>query len=162
PTSGSSSRRRCERACSRSEPTRLDRTASPPDDAQRWRGGCDMRPKMRTQAVATLACLLLFGGACSSKARTSNRATTSTAPSSTAPPTSSAVTPTTVPAAAPLLDVYPFANVSDARAWQRSYDSGGHQPWHLDPALTASSFIGFLGADRPIGQVLSVRRDATG
>ena len=30
-------------------------------------------------------------------------------------------------------------------AWQASYQSGGHQPWHRSPDLTATAFAGFLG-----------------
>jgi hypothetical protein len=35
------------------------------------------------------------------------------------------------------------------RAWQASYASGGHQPWHLNPGLTALAFTqGYLGFGR--------------
>jgi hypothetical protein len=39
----------------------------------------------------------------------------------------------------------------EAGAWQASYRSGGHQPWHLSPdetALAFSRFLGFTGIDR--------------
>ncbi|NKQ56198.1 hypothetical protein HFP15_25300 [Amycolatopsis sp. K13G38] len=42
--------------------------------------------------------------------------------------------------------LWPFAGTTDAAAWQDSYRSGGHQPWHLDAGLTAQSFTqGYLG-----------------
>jgi len=42
--------------------------------------------------------------------------------------------------------LWPFATLSDARTWQASNRSGGHQPWHLDAGQTALSFTqGFLG-----------------
>jgi hypothetical protein len=59
------------------------------------------------------------------------------------------------------LYVYPFPSLAEAQAWQRAYRSGGHQPWHLDPGMTATSFADFLGyamAD----QVISVHTDASG
>jgi hypothetical protein len=47
--------------------------------------------------------------------------------------------------------LYPFAAITDARAWQASYRSGGHQPWHLDAGETALSFtrakLGFTELD---------------
>jgi len=47
------------------------------------------------------------------------------------------------------------------RVWQRSYLVGGHQPWHLDPGVTASSFAGFLGY-WDAHQVIIERQDASG
>jgi hypothetical protein len=41
--------------------------------------------------------------------------------------------------------MYPFAGIAGVRAWQASYQSGGHQPWHRSPDLTATAFAGFLG-----------------
>ena len=31
------------------------------------------------------------------------------------------------------------------RGWQASHQSGGHQPWHLSPDITATAFAAFLG-----------------
>jgi len=59
------------------------------------------------------------------------------------------------------LFVYPFRDLAEVGVWQRSYQSGGHQPWHLDPGLTASSFAGFLGYGQA-HQVISERQDASG
>ena len=64
---------------------------------------------------------------------------------SVSPPPSPSPQPSASPTA-PVTPVFrfqplwPFAGVADAAAWQASYRSGGHQPWHLDPALTALSF----------------------
>jgi hypothetical protein len=41
--------------------------------------------------------------------------------------------------------LWPFASAEEARAWQRSYRSGGHGPWHLSAEETALAFAGFLG-----------------
>lgn len=42
--------------------------------------------------------------------------------------------------------LWPFTDANDAAAWQQSFRDGGHQPWHLDAALTAESFTqGYLG-----------------
>jgi hypothetical protein len=44
------------------------------------------------------------------------------------------------------LPLYPFATQADALAWQASFRSGGHQPWHLSARQTALSFTqGYLG-----------------
>jgi hypothetical protein len=47
------------------------------------------------------------------------------------------------------------------QAWQQSYASGGHQPWHLDAGRTALGFaawLGYTGIDKAIG----MRTDSTG
>ena len=43
------------------------------------------------------------------------------------------------------LPLFPFASLTDVHAWQASYQSGGHQPWHRSPDLTATAFAAFLG-----------------
>jgi hypothetical protein len=82
---------------------------------------------------------------------TSAARTESPAVSPTAEPT-----PSTTPSAPVRFDLgyqplYPFATIADAQAWQASYRSGGHQPWHLDPGETAQSFtrgkLGFTDFD---------------
>jgi len=72
-------------------------------------------------------------------------ATTSQVPTIAPTPTKS-VTPT-VPARRvyKYQAVWPFVSEAKAAQWQQAYRSGGHQPWHLDPAQTALSFTrGFL------------------
>ena len=61
-----------------------------------------------------------------------------------APATPGAPTRTTGLAAG-YLPLYPFASLADVRGWQASYQSGGHQPWHLSPVITATAFAAFLG-----------------
>lgn len=43
------------------------------------------------------------------------------------------------------LPLFPFASLAGVRAWQASYQSGGHQPWHRSPDITATAFAAFLG-----------------
>ena len=43
------------------------------------------------------------------------------------------------------LPLFPFASLAGVRAWQASYASGGHQPWHRSPDITATAFAAFLG-----------------
>lgn len=72
-----------------------------------------------------------------------------------APPTatSAAATPeprTSSPAAATApfgyQPLFPFASLTEAQEWQASYESGGHQPWHLSADRTALAFTqGYLG-----------------
>jgi hypothetical protein len=73
---------------------------------------------------------------------------TATAPAPTTPATTPAApgTPaqsTGLPAG--YLPLFPFASLADVRAWQASYQSGGHQPWHRSADLTATAFAAFLG-----------------
>jgi hypothetical protein len=57
---------------------------------------------------------------------------------------------------APYLPLWPFANGQQVRGWQASYQSGGHQPWHLSARQTALSFTqGYLGYTE-IDQVAAV------
>ncbi len=73
----------------------------------------------------------------------------STGPTPT-PPATWAPTPPSTPAPGRRVfryqAVWPFTSEAGAAAWQRSYRSGGHQPWHLDAADTAMAFSqNFLG-----------------
>jgi len=76
--------------------------------------------------------------------------TTTSSPTAASPTTTTTSQPstppaTTAPAAGDQL-LWPFANDSEAAAWQRGYREGGHQPWHLDAGETAQSFTqGYLG-----------------
>ncbi|HEY5987781.1 MAG TPA: hypothetical protein VIV12_15605, partial [Streptosporangiaceae bacterium] len=57
--------------------------------------------------------------------------------------------------------LFPFASLADARAWQASYASGGHQPWHLNANRTALSFtqgyLGFSGVNRVVRHTIAGR-----
>jgi len=107
----------------------------------------------RKLAAASLAVGVLALAACSThSARTPTPSlsipagpTSSTQP---APSSPSSSTPPTRPALFELgyQPLYPFASRVEAQAWQQSYRSGGHQPWHLDAKLTAQAFTsGYLG-----------------
>jgi len=54
--------------------------------------------------------------------------------------------------------LWPFSGPEEVAAWQRSYQAGGHQPWHLDPAETAIAFsrdfLGFTEIDRAVKTVV--------
>ncbi|TDD62652.1 hypothetical protein E1263_02745 [Kribbella antibiotica] len=79
--------------------------------------------------------------------------TTSTPPGTSVTPPAPTAPPTVPPSSsAPGRRVFryqaawPFTSEARAGEWQRSYRSGGHQPWHLDAGETALSFTqGFLG-----------------
>ena len=83
--------------------------------------------------------------------------TTSARTTPTPSPTPSKPTTTVGPFAYQAL--WPFSSVAGAAAWQRSYRSGGHQPWHLDPEQTALSFttgyLGFTEVDRVVSSSVS-------
>jgi hypothetical protein len=92
------------------------------------------------------------------------------APDDPAPPTTNSVgtaetptdTTTTTTAATrefTYQPLWPFADADDAAAWQDSYRTGGHQPWHLDAEETALAFTtGYLGFAE-IDQALSSEVD---
>jgi hypothetical protein len=52
--------------------------------------------------------------------------------------------------------LWPFADQDQAAAWQVSYRTGGHDPWHLDAGQTARSFTQGYLAYASIDQVTSV------
>ncbi len=95
----------------------------------------------------------------SSTTRTTRSPTTQTTSSSTTGTTAApATTVTSIPPPAtsttgqatvglgPYLPLWPFDTSEEVQAWEQSYSSGGHQPWHLDAGLTAQSFVdGYLG-----------------
>ena len=117
-------------------------------------------------AVAAITGLVVCGcGSAATRApATGTPATGTSVPGSTGPSGSGAATtraPATTPrtpaAATPgtparstalptgYLPLYPFASLAEVRRWQASFESGGHQPWHLSPDITATAFAAFLG-----------------
>lgn len=90
----------------------------------------------------------------------SSSPSSSPSPSPTATATPDGTATPSVPPITPRFafqPLWPFAGPADAAVWQQRYRSGGHQPWHLDPALTALSFTqGYLGY-RDVDQVVSIR-----
>jgi hypothetical protein len=69
-----------------------------------------------------------------------SQGTASPAPSS---PAQATATETGLPAG--YLPLFPFTSLTDAQAWEASYRSGGHQPWHLNADMTATAFALGLG-----------------
>ena len=122
-----------------------------------------MTHHFRTTALFTVAAfvsLMISGcGRTATSAPTASTSATGTsaaastgspgsAPATTPAPATPATTPAPARAAglpAGYLPLYPFASIAGVRAWQASYQSGGHQPWHRSPDLTATAFAGFLG-----------------
>ncbi len=118
-------------------------------------------------ALATVTMILLAGcsgdqgapdptpsGSATQPSPTPTTATSTPVPTTTpSSPPSTSTTPTPTPTtSAPGRRVFrypaawPFTSEARAADWQRSYRSGGHQPWHLDAAETALAFSqGFLG-----------------
>ncbi len=115
--------------------------------------------------IATLA--LLLAGCGSSKP--SAAPSTSPSASATASPSSAATTSPPAPSvsAAPPLGspvnqpLWPFSTLAQAQAWEQSYVSGGHQPWHVDAGATALAFtqgyLGFAGIDKVTSSTVSGR-----
>jgi hypothetical protein len=120
-----------------------------------------MTHHFRTTALSTVAAIIsLVACGCSSTTSSTPATGTSTAASAGSSGSASATTraPTTpattqAPATptqttglpAGYLPLFPFASLASVRAWQASYESGGHQPWHRSPDLTATAFAAFLG-----------------
>ena len=97
----------------------------------------------------------------SSRSSPSTASTSSRTTTSTMSPTSSADTTVAPGTLGSYLPLFPFATLPDVQAWQQSYASGGHQPWHLDAGQTALAFATWLGYGR-IDKVVGLRTDGTG
>lgn len=72
--------------------------------------------------------------------------------------------PTTGTASAGLgsyMPLFPFSDATAVAAWQASYRSGGHQPWHLDAGQTAVAFAAYLGYTE-VNKVVGVTSNSTG
>ncbi len=117
--------------------------------------------------VAVLAVVLLRDSGSEPGATPPSPSTTPSATASTTPtPGTPSSTPTTSPTPTPTPTVrafayqplWPFTSSAQAAAWQRSYRSGGHQPWHLDAGQTALSFttgfLGFTEIDRVVSRLI--------
>lgn len=85
-------------------------------------------------------------------------------PTSGPGPTARPAVPTSASTAAPgsgYQPLWPFHSLQDVRAWQSSYQSGGHSPWHLDPGQTALGFAAYLGYTN-IDTVINTKIDGKG
>ncbi|MEU7886621.1 hypothetical protein AB0B54_14050 [Microbispora bryophytorum] len=118
-------------------------------------------------ASAVLAALGLLAGACGTGPETSQGTgrQSGAATVQRSSPVATAPTPSTsTSSAGPLVagryqPLWPFADEKQARDWQESYRSGGHQPWHLDAERTALSFtqgfLGFTGVDQVVKRTVT-------
>ena len=108
--------------------------------------------------MAAIASLILVGCGSTATPTPATGASTASSPASpgSAPATTQAPATPATPATpgaparttglpAGYLPLFPFASLADVRGWQASYQSGGHQPWHLSPVITATAFADFLG-----------------
>jgi hypothetical protein len=103
-------------------------------------------------AVVTVVLIRSDGGDSGAGPAASPTLSVSPQPSATASPSTPPATP-----GFGFQPLWPFAGAAEAAAWQRSYRSGGHQPWHLDPAMTALSFTREYLGYRDVDQVVSTR-----
>jgi hypothetical protein len=126
------------------------------------RGGWQRRPRRALASAAAIA-LGVSLASCSSGSHAGSTTTSTTTTSTTTTSTSPTSTTTTVPSSSlgSYLPLAPFAAYREVQAWQRSYLSGGHQPWHLDAGATALAFAAWLGFPQ-INKVVATRMDSTG
>lgn len=118
------------------------------------------RPKShRWRVIAAVATVVVVAGVVAAVLLRSDKSQQSASSPSLAPttaPSAGASVPSqsTVPPGSSVAPVpgfayqplWPFTGTADAAAWQQSYRSGGHQPWHLDAGATAQSFTqNYLG-----------------
>ena len=114
-----------------------------------------MTRHFRTTALLTVAAItsLVISGCGGTAAPTPTTGTSAaasagssgSAPATTQPPSTPGTPAESTGLPAGYLPLFPFAGLADVRAWQASYESGGHQPWHRSPGLTATAFAAFLG-----------------
>lgn len=113
------------------------------------------RPPART-AVSTVALLLLLVAAGCAAAGSPPTASPTDGSGTAGPSASTSTAPApsrnnAAPHDSTFRLLWPFQDEAAAAAWQSAYREGGHQPWHLDPAATASGFAEALqleGVDR--------------
>ena len=103
--------------------------------------------KLTMRLAAVTAAVLLAAGC--------GAAGTSAPHPSPSPSSARASAPATAPGSAPASapfayqPLFPFGSVAEVQAWQAGYAAGGHEPWHLNPGLTALAFTqGYLGFGR--------------
>ena len=115
-----------------------------------------MKLTLRLAAVATAG--LLAVGCASAGPAGQPSASPVASPATSAPASAPASTPgSATPTPFAYQPLFPFGSLAEVRAWQASYASGGHQPWHLNPGLTALAFTqGYLGFTH-IGKVAELR-----
>jgi hypothetical protein len=108
-------------------------------------------------AAAAAAGLLAAGCGAAGPSPASHPASPQRSTAAPAPTSAPVTAPASTPAPFPYVPLFPFGNLAAVRAWQASYASGGHQPWHLNPGRTALAFTqGYLGFAR-IDKVAALR-----
>ncbi|MEU7911215.1 hypothetical protein [Microbispora bryophytorum] len=133
-------------------------------------GVTDGRAGRARWASAVLAALGLLAGACGAgqgtgpgtsaeTGRQSGAATVQRSSPAATAPTATAISSAGSLVAGRYQPLWPFADEKQARDWQESYRSGGHQPWHLDAERTALSFtqgfLGFTGVDQVVKRTVT-------
>jgi hypothetical protein len=96
----------------------------------------------RTGGLA-LSLSVLAGSACSPRTGSSAGAAPVTSPAGTVAEPAASPSPASY-GLGRYQPLWPFGSIDDARAWQRSYRSGGHAPWHLSAEETALAFARYL------------------
>ena len=107
---------------------------------------------MRRIAVGTL--LVAVSGlallACSSGPAVPPPSSSTSSTAATGPTSSTTATSTTPGSSTlfPYFPLWPFRTFAEVQAWQASYRSGGHEPWHRQAGTTALDFARhYLGFD---------------
>jgi len=105
-----------------------------------------MNLAIRVAAAAVAAGLLAVGCGAAGPSPASPPASPHGSTAASAPASAPATAPASTPSPFAYMPLFPFGSLADVRAWQASYASGGHQPWHLNPGRTALAFTqGYLG-----------------
>ena len=105
-----------------------------------------MNLTIRLAAAAAAGALAAGCGTAAGPPPASHPAAPHTSAPASAPATTAAPSPAPTPVPSGYVPLFPFGNLAAVRAWQASYASGGHQPWHLDADQTALAFTqGYLG-----------------
>jgi hypothetical protein len=105
-----------------------------------------MNLAIRAAAAAVVAGLLAAGCGAAGPSPASPSPSPSVSPHGSTAASAPATAPASTPSPFAYVPLFPFGNLAAVRAWQASYASGGHQPWHLNPGRTALAFTqGYLG-----------------
>jgi hypothetical protein len=113
-------------------------------------------------AAAAVLVVSACGGSAGGPSPTPQPSTSSAGAPATSAPAPSSPQQTSAPAQAGLpagyLPLFPFSSLANAQAWETSYQSGGHQPWHRNADMTATAFaafLGYTGLDRVASQAIN-------
>jgi hypothetical protein len=105
-----------------------------------------MNLTIRLAAAAAAGVLAAGCGTAAGPPSASHPAAPHTSAPASAPTATAAPSPAPTPVPFGYMPLFPFGSLAAVRAWQASYASAGHQPWHLDADQTALAFTaGYLG-----------------